>query len=135
MLPGLVQSIKRTFWYSAPAWRSPGEFLPPVHVLNWWRLGALVPRCHPVTVVTSSCVIPHQSVVEGNKHYLHSSAPLEHHSTTALSPEPAPDLNRGVLQSLRCLGFLFVLNWPSLHCIAVEENSCVLQDFTQGGLT
>lgn len=133
MLLGLVQlSIKRTFWYSVPTWHNHGEFLPPVHALKWWRLGALMPRWHPVAVATISCVIPHQSVLEGNKNYLNSSAHMEHHNTTVLSPEPVPDLHCDVLQSLHCLGFLFILNWLILHCIAIEKKILCFAPFYTG---
>lgn len=98
-----------------------GEFVPCVHALKWWSLGALVPQWHPLTVVISSCVIPHQSLLESNQNSLCSSAHVEHHSTTTLSLELVPYLNCDVLQNFHFLGFLCILNWLSLYSVAVKK--------------
>lgn len=74
-------------------------------------LGALLPQAHPLTAVTGSCAIPHQSLLESNTNSLCSSAHVEHHSTTMLSLELVPDLNCDVLQKLHFLGFLFILEF------------------------
>lgn len=94
------------------------EIVPCVHTMKWWSLEAPVPQLHPLTVVISNCVIPHQYFLESYKISLFLCLCGKHHSTIKLSLELGPDLDCEVLQNLHLLRFFAPIEFTNftLYC-------------------